>query len=265
MPVVLCRSTCSEDIPLLAALQLLTDAANAVLHMHTRNVVHRDIKPDNMLLVANSAHDTALGVAAAGAGIGSTPVLELADFGMAELLQEPFASDRGECGTLGYMAPELFQLSSCCGKPADIYALGVAFWQVFSKATPPGQDWSVEQTRAALEAGEELPPLPAVESCPTPLQSLLRNMTAASASMRPPIQGVCCVLSVFLEQEKQRVALQKREAEENAVQYLLLLQEANQMPLEGLLLQQQAEHALAQQVLIGVEAALDFSPLLTAW
>jgi len=98
--------------------KIFRHALSGLAAVHAHNVVHRDIKPDNVLLVNDSAED-----------------LKLADFGIAIKLR-PGEKARGEAGTPGYMAPEILR-----GEPydcaADIWSLGVVFFLLFSGGTHP--------------------------------------------------------------------------------------------------------------------------------
>ena len=85
--------------------------------IHARNVVHRDLKPNNMKYDAEG-------------------YLRIFDFGISKVGPLP-AGTMSVTGTPGYMAPELFQYPVLIDKPIDIYAFGALVFQLVTKFPPP--------------------------------------------------------------------------------------------------------------------------------
>ena len=119
----------SNKLSLKSRLELLAALADAVHYAHTKGVIHRDLKPGNILVLPPAAKDGA-------------PVPKILDFGLARSTdEETGASLRTETGavlgTLNYMAPEQAQ-----GTPdgvdtrADVYALGVIAYEVLTGQLP---------------------------------------------------------------------------------------------------------------------------------
>ncbi|HEX2912579.1 MAG TPA: serine hydrolase [Chloroflexia bacterium] len=95
----------------------LQQVAAALDYAHRRNIVHRDIKPQNMLLREEDNH------------------LFLADFGIAKVLGSSTSqSHTSALGTLSYMSPE--QLGGNVGRATDIYALGCVLFQMLTGQLP---------------------------------------------------------------------------------------------------------------------------------
>ncbi|MQY15745.1 Serine/threonine-protein kinase PknD [Streptomyces sp. RB5] len=122
-----------------AAVSITADVADALAAAHSAGVVHRDVKPENVLLDS-----------AAPPGPGGAPPALLTDFGIAKLIDAPsrapqpaagsgarVPSQRRVIGTPDYLAPELVE-----GLPAraavDIYALATVLYELLAGFTPFG-------------------------------------------------------------------------------------------------------------------------------
>ena len=108
----------TPGLPLDLAGRYLRQAALALDYAHGHRVVHRDVKPQNMLLHADGER------------------LLLADFGIARLVDAATAlrSRTATLGTLAYMAPEQFQ--GRAGPATDVYALGCVLFQLLTGEVP---------------------------------------------------------------------------------------------------------------------------------
>lgn len=108
----------TSGLPLDLAGRYLRQAALALDYAHGQRVVHRDVKPQNMLLCADGER------------------LLLADFGIARLVDAATAlrSRTATLGTLAYMAPEQFQ--GRAGPATDVYALGCVLFQLLTGEVP---------------------------------------------------------------------------------------------------------------------------------
>lgn len=115
---------------------------DALAHAHARGVVHRDVKPGNVMVVAEPA---------AGAGFA-----KLTDFGIARLAATEGLTATGDViGTIAYMAPEQAE-GRGAGPEADVYSLALTLYEAWTGSNP------VQATGLAATArnvGKPLPPL----------------------------------------------------------------------------------------------------------
>jgi predicted Ser/Thr protein kinase len=107
------------------ALAIVPQICEALQYAHEEGIVHRDIKPENILLDRKGR-------------------VKIADFGLAKLLGRPRAAftltgTHQVMGTLDYMAPEQRQRPQEVDHRADIYSLGVVFYEMLTGELPLGR------------------------------------------------------------------------------------------------------------------------------
>jgi serine/threonine-protein kinase len=124
-------------MPATEAIGLLRDVLKALVHAHSHGVVHRDIKPDNVLLSGGTAVVTDFGVAKA-VGVARTRTGSGADLTRIGV----------SIGTPAYMAPEQ-ALGSDVDHRADLYAWGVLAYELLSGRHPFAGRNSAQQLMAA--------------------------------------------------------------------------------------------------------------------
>ena len=90
--------------------------ADALNHVHWMGVLHRDLKPQNIML-------------------GSGGVVKLLDFGVAHEMAQLPAPDGCQSGTLAYMSPDQL-LGDALGPASDIFSLGVVFYEMLTNRLP---------------------------------------------------------------------------------------------------------------------------------
>src|SRR5438128_1754506 len=121
------------ELPVPEVVRILRDVADALAYAHTRGVVHRDIKPDNVLISGHHAMVTDFGVAKAiSEATGRT---SLTSMGVA-------------LGTPAYMAPEQATADPHVDHRADLYALGALGYEMLT-GRPPFVGTSPHQVLAA--------------------------------------------------------------------------------------------------------------------
>jgi serine/threonine-protein kinase len=109
-----------RELPVPEALRILRDVADALAHAHAHDVVHRDIKPDNVMLSGRHALVTDFGVAKAVSHAG----------------HETLTTAGISVGTPTYMAPEQATADPHIDHRADIYALGVLGYELLAGEPP---------------------------------------------------------------------------------------------------------------------------------
>ena len=154
-------------------LGIMKDVARALAFAHERNVVHRDIKPGNILLSSGSATVTDFGVSKAlsSARRSGEKGNGLTNTGMS-------------LGTILYMAPE-----QAAGDPeidgrADVYSLGVTAYEMLSGSAP----FADLNPREMLTARLTLPPLPLSlvrKDVPAGLERIIARCLAIDPAARP--------------------------------------------------------------------------------
>jgi serine/threonine-protein kinase len=102
-------------LPPQRALDLLAQVAAALDAAHAAGIVHRDVKPHNILVEGNRTY--------------------LSDFGLAKAVDESAASSASVVGTAQYMSPEQWQGGSI-GPAADVYSLGCVLYEALTGIPP---------------------------------------------------------------------------------------------------------------------------------
>jgi serine/threonine protein kinase/tetratricopeptide (TPR) repeat protein len=110
-----------------ARLKLFIDVCQAIQHAHHKGVIHRDIKPTNVLVTLQDR----------------VPVVKVIDFGVAKAVQQKLTNQtlctyHGQMiGTPAYMSPEQAMLNGLdIDTRSDVYALGVLLYELLSGTTP---------------------------------------------------------------------------------------------------------------------------------
>lgn len=148
------------------ALDLAAQVASALADAHAVGVVHRDVKPHNVLLRAGQDQAHAY----------------LCDFGIARDDETSLTSSGVVAGTYAYLAPERFR-----GEPAtaasDIYALGCLVWFLLTGRAP------YDGGPVQLATQHEFSPIPQLPGAPAQLNAFLARAMAKDPAARHPSAG----------------------------------------------------------------------------
>ncbi len=161
----------SGELPIPESVRILRDVVSALAYAHSFGVVHRDIKPDNVLISGGVAVVTDFGVAKAVTASSGSSGPTLTSLGLA-------------LGTPAYMAPEQASGDAHVDHRADIYALGVMAYEMLSgRPLFPGRPVQAVLAAHVIEAPEPVDRLrPAVSP---PLASLVMSCLAKRPADRP--------------------------------------------------------------------------------
>ncbi len=134
-------------LPMSEALTILREVADALAYAHRRGVLHRDVKPENILLLEKHALLTDFGVARLVGGSGGGE--RLTDAGHA-------------VGTPAYMSPEQYAGETDIDARSDIYGLGVVGYEMLTGQRP----FKAADLRSELMASVSRRPRPLTDLCP---------------------------------------------------------------------------------------------------
>ncbi|CAH8559957.1 unnamed protein product [Schistosoma intercalatum] len=144
--------------------RFLQQLALALQYLKSKNIVHMDLKPQNILLTSIN-----------------NPSLKLADFGFAQCIKET-AKKNEVRGTLLYMAPEIF----CEGfyhPSCDLWSIGIILYECLFGTTPYGQI-TIEKLKEKLVAVDEQIKLPSTNEISKPCAALIHGLLKRNPSER---------------------------------------------------------------------------------
>ena len=144
------------------AMSIISQTARALAVAHAQGLVHRDVKPGNLLITPDGR-------------------VKVTDFGIARLADQVPLTQTGQVmGTAQYLAPEQATGQTATGS-SDIYSLGVIGYESLTGHRPFSGESQI--AIALAQVNDAPPPLP--ESLPVPVRALLMSMLAKDPRNRP--------------------------------------------------------------------------------
>lgn len=154
-------------LPVPLAMLIMQDACYGLKYAHSKKVIHRDIKPGNILISRRGE-------------------IKITDFGIAsdESEREDNLTKEGVAlGTPAYMPPEQFEDSSSVDERADIYALGISLYEMITGTKPyPGE--FTKENIALIKKGKYLNPRKINKEIPKDVERLINKMIKAKKKSR---------------------------------------------------------------------------------
>lgn len=174
-------------------LRLGRQVTEALATVHRHGVVHRDIKPDNLMLVLDPAVFGGIRV-------------KILDFGLAKVLRARAGDDLPKTvvgcayGTISYMAPEQMFDARGATDRADVYSLGATLFEMITGKTPysgsePLQIWGAQLTKPAPDLRTLVP------HAPRPLALTIQRMLNREPTARPSMEEVLRQLTYLYREE----------------------------------------------------------------
>ncbi|MDO4260275.1 MAG: serine/threonine-protein kinase [Actinomycetaceae bacterium] len=183
----------SGPLPPSLALNVCGRILDALALAHSVGVVHRDVKPDNVLLASSWTKG----------GVGD---IRLVDFGIASIVTDGARrTSTGIIGTPEYMPPELIS-EGVSGAPGDVYSTGVVLYELLAGRTPfgsAGNDFTIAHRHVTMAAPEI--------DVPAPLWKALTSMLNKVPSSRPTAAEAAELLRSLAKEHADLAALERPE------------------------------------------------------
>ncbi len=169
--------------------------AKAIAHAHERGIVHRDIKPQNVMMLRDGT-------------------VKVADFGIAALENEIYENNGQAVGSIHYIAPEQAR-GECPDARSDVYSLGVVMYEMLTGHKPYEGDSIVEIAVKHMNADPE-PPHEIVPDIPPELERItLKAMSAPIDERYQSANELLHDLDAFTQAQIRAEEAAEAEQEEN--------------------------------------------------
>ncbi|MGI8592526.1 MAG: serine/threonine-protein kinase, partial [Nakamurella sp.] len=158
-------------LPVAFVARIGAEVASALAAAHLVGIIHRDVKPSNVLIASDGA-------------------AKLTDFGISHAAGDISLTSTGMVtGTPAFLAPEVAR-GAPSGFPADVFSLGATMYAALEGAPPFGTDQNPMATLHKVASGEVIPPRRS-----GPLTAVLLQMLAAEPAERPGMSDIARVLA----------------------------------------------------------------------
>jgi Protein kinase domain len=161
-----------------AAVEAAAQVLDALGHAHGKGVIHRDVKPANVMLEESEESEEVS--------------IRVLDFGLAQLEEADTLTAAGDVpGTLAYIAPERLDGHDATGA-ADVWAVGVFLWEALAGRHP---FWAISPLETARRVAAGAPPLASLRpDLPRKLTTTVDSMLSAAPGRRPDARSAAARL-----------------------------------------------------------------------
>ncbi len=145
--------------------QIMLQLCDAFIEVHSKNIIHRDIKPQNIYYLSDGT-------------------VKLSDFGISVLLNSPLNVNENKkvMGTVQYLAPELVYGKKCSFQ-SDIYAMGITMFELLTGQVP--FDASKVSDIAYMQVNDDMPSvLTIIPTLPKEVDRIVQKATAKDVQDR---------------------------------------------------------------------------------
>jgi len=150
-------------VSFIEACEIVIQICDVLTYIHTRGVIHRDIKPDNIYYLYDGT-------------------VKLSDFGIALDLTNKTKEDAVLIGSVHYLAPEICQGGEVT-RQSDIYSLGITFYELVTHSVPFIKDDPLEV--AVSQVNDPIPlPTSIVPDLPKPIERIILKATSKNLKDR---------------------------------------------------------------------------------
>ena len=156
------------------ALHIMIQITDGMVKIHSKGIVHRDMKPENIMLIEK----------------GNDPnFVKLLDFGLARMQHQTRLTETGMViGTINYIAPEQISGSSFSGA-TDIYSMGVMFYEMITGEKPFIGETTIDVMKQIIDK-TPIDPIKFRYDIPVELSDMVLQMMKKETKLRPNIKEV---------------------------------------------------------------------------
>jgi len=182
-------------------LSIAVRIAEALVYLHQKRLIHRDVKPANIFIPDNSA----AGLRRSHAKLGDFGIMKWGDFQASISTGTLTVTSQAGLGTLKYMSPEQAIAPRDVTVRSDVYSFAITLWELFTGQIPPSPHHVFEVVNARLMRGTTPQPMLTLGyGYDLPWNDLgvaeiILDMHLRGPSGRPPIEKIARRLAAELE------------------------------------------------------------------